>query len=72
MDISGRNSSTPSRVTRSGQDSQAGGRGTKKGSGSEAHRSIVAPPRTPAVTYSPTLPGSTIGAGGLNGSVRYG
>ena len=29
-------------------------------------------PRTPAVTYSPTLPGSTIGAGGLNGSVRYG
>ncbi len=25
-----------------------------------------------AATYSPALPGSTIGAGGLNGSVRYG
>ena len=32
----------------------------KKGSGIRAHRSSVAPPRTPAVTYSPTLPGSTI------------
>ena len=30
------------------------------------------PLQGPAVTYSPTLPGSTIGAGGLNGSVRYG
>ena len=35
-------------------------------------RSLQGLSRTPAVTYSPTLPGSTIGAGGLNGSVRYG
>ena len=40
--------------------------------GSDPIVSDVAPPQGPAVTYSPTLPGSTIGAGGLNGSVRYG
>ena len=53
--------------------------GTGRGYGTEGHKkrrprscTLQGLPRTPAVTYSPTLPGSTIGAGGLNGSVRYG
>ena len=44
---------------------------TKKGERIRVCRMSL-PLQGPAVTYSPTLPGSTIGAGGLNGSVRYG
>ena len=47
-------------------------KGEYKKGGADPSVSDVAPPLGPAVTYSPTLPGSTIGAGGLNGSVRYG
>ena len=47
-------------------------KGEYKKGGADPIVSDVAPPQGPAVTYSPTLPGSTIGAGGLNGSVRYG
>ena len=50
------------------------GHGGRRGAKKRRPRSCTLQglPRTPAVTYSPTLPGSTIGAGGLNGSVRYG
>ena len=64
----GRRGSLAARNRRDGGAS--GRRGTKKRR--PCSHLLQGLPRTPAVTYSPTLPGSTIGAGGLNGSVRYG
>ena len=59
---------------RDGRMGRGGTARTRRGAKKRRPRSCTLQglPRTPAVTYSPTLPGSTIGAGGLNGSVRYG
>ena len=73
-DTEGGSGRTAAEEGRDGRMGRGGTARTRRGAKKRRPRSCTLQglPRTPAVTYSPTLPGSTIGAGGLNGSVRYG